>query len=142
MKNNIIKISYLFVLYILFMAACGQEKLKGSKEIVLTYPSNGLLSPKEFQKIVTSEFQIIDVRTPAEYDSGHIKNAVNINFYDNDFVTRLAQLDKSKPIVVYCGVGGRSGKTFDQIRDLGFASFFDLEGGIKAWKAAELPLEL
>lgn len=150
MRKNILKTSYLFVLCFVFISACAQEKKKSSKteteaktenSSVKVENSSGLISPNEFLDIVTSEHQVIDVRTPKEYDSGHIKDAININFYDDDFIDQIAKLDKSKPIVVYCAVGGRSGKAYDKVKKLGFPSFYDIDGGMKAWKALDLPLE-
>jgi len=141
MKNLILKTLYLVVICGAFLTACGQEKSKNSENTAKTKSANGLVSAIQLQKMISIDFQIIDVRTPAEYESGHIKNALNINIYDEDFNVKIGQLDKSRPIVVYCGVGGRSGKAFGPVKGMGFSSYFDLDGGIKAWKAAQLPLE-
>lgn len=89
----------------------------------------------------TSGKQVLDVRTPEEFQSGHIKGAVNINFYDEDFKQQLNKLDKGKPVFVYCRSGKRSGKTAAMLNELGFKAVYDLEGGITAWKEAGLPDE-
>ena len=80
--------------------------------------------------------QIIDVRTPEEYASQHIDNARNINWNGNDFEAKASQLDKKKPIYVYCMVGGRSKKASDKLVEMGFSKVYDLQGGIMKWNAA------
>ena len=87
-------------------------------------------------KIATPNAQLVDVRTPQEFANGHLENAKNINFNDPEFKQKIAQLDKSKPIAVYCGVGGRSGKASKILVELGFKDISDLAGGITAWSAA------
>jgi rhodanese-related sulfurtransferase len=52
--------------------------------------------------------QLLDVRTPEEFQSGHLKDAVNFNVLASDFQSQVSKLDKSQPVFVYCKVGGRS----------------------------------
>ena len=87
-------------------------------------------------KIVQPNVQLVDVRTPQEFANGHLENARNINYNDPKFKENIALLDKSKPIAVYCGVGGRSGKASKILVELGFKDITDLVGGITAWTAA------
>lgn len=99
----------------------------------------------KFEKIEVAAFkakiqalpneQIIDVRTPAEYQAGALDQAVNINFYDKNFKEQLNQLDKSKPVMLYCKSGGRSGKTLAMLKDLGFVEGYDMIGGYTAWSS-------
>ncbi len=78
--------------------------------------------------------QLIDVRTPREYDTGHIENAVNIDFLSPDFEEKiLAQLDKDKPVFVYCQVGGRSAKAATVLKKQGFKTIYELKGGYAVW---------
>jgi rhodanese-related sulfurtransferase len=78
---------------------------------------------------------LVDVRTPVEYQTGHIANAANINFNDPSFKENMDKLDKSKPIAVYCAAGGRSGKSAALLTQMGFKTVYDLQGGMGAWKA-------
>ena len=75
-------------------------------------------------------FQILDVRTPREYNSGHISKAKLINIYDRDFVERIRQLDRNKTYFVYCGIGYRSSKAHSLMKQLGFKNVYNLVGGI------------
>lgn len=83
--------------------------------------------------------QILDVRTPQEWGEGTIKNAIKMNFYDADFDQQIEQLDKSKPVLVYCKSGGRSAQTMSKLKNIGFKETYNLLGGITAWKSANQP---
>lgn len=92
---------------------------------------------EEFKKLVDSgKGLLLDVRTPDEFNEGHIMEAVNINFYDKDFAQQVEKLDKMKPVYVYCRSGGRSGKTKDLLHEKGFTKVYNLEGGILSWEKA------
>lgn len=79
--------------------------------------------------------QIVDVRTPGEFAKGAINDAVNINYYDSDFGKQAAaQLDKSKPVMLYCAGGVRSAKAAKTLKNQGFTEVYDLEKGYKSWE--------
>lgn len=98
--------------------------------------STGTIEAVQFDKLIKEkkELQLIDVRTAQEFNEGHIKGAVNIDYYNSDFKQQLAKLDKSKPIAVYCAVGGRSGSGAQIAKQLGFKEVYDLEGGVVLWQ--------
>lgn len=81
------------------------------------------------QKLSQSNLQILDVRTPSEFASGHISGAVNISISDPDFSTAIERFNKSNPIVVYCSGGGRSGRGVEILHQAGFSEVYDLIGG-------------
>ncbi|MDC0862579.1 rhodanese-like domain-containing protein [Flavobacteriaceae bacterium] len=94
-----------------------------------------LISQEEFAEILTKEIQLLDVRTPQEYQQGYIEGAVLINFFDPDFVTKVSTIfDKNKPLYIYCAVGGRSNKAVRKLIAVGFDSVYDLKGGFTKWK--------
>ena len=115
---------------VLFLLACGGG--------IPAPAQSSLLSPGDFEKMLQDDktVQLVDVRTDREYQSGHIEGALNRDYYADDFATQLGKLDKSKPVMVYCAAGGRSSGAADQLKKLGFTSVYDLDGGMKAWKAA------
>lgn len=88
----------------------------------------------------TKQKTIIDVRTEEEFATGYIEGAVNVNLYDKNFANRLADMDKSKPIYLYCKGGLRSAEAALQLQKLGFTNIHDLKGGIMAWGNNELPI--
>jgi len=88
------------------------------------------------EKLKTNENpQLLDVRTPEEYSSEHIGDAKNVNWNGDDFVAKANTYDKSKPIFVYCKLGGRSAQAADKLAELGFKEIYNLDGGIMKWKS-------
>jgi rhodanese-related sulfurtransferase len=82
-----------------------------------------------------SDFVILDVRTPKEFNEGHIENAVNIDFYADAFPDELDGLDRNKSYLIYCRSGSRSGSTRKMMKELGFQDVYNMEGGIESWRA-------
>ena len=102
------------------------------------------LTADEFEKEITTkaDIQILDVRTPGEFFSGHIKNALHADWNDKkEFDRRIIFVDKSKPVYVYCLAGGRSAAAAAKMRKMGYENVFELTGGTNAWRAANKPLE-
>ena len=99
------------------------------------------LSPKEFQSlIVLEDVQLIDVRKPEEFIDGHISNAINIDYFSDDFVSTIDKLDTQKPVYIYCRSGKRSVKSVTHFKELGFTQIYNLEGGILNWQSDGFPL--
>ncbi|MBY8961742.1 rhodanese-like domain-containing protein [Flavobacterium sp. D11R37] len=100
-----------------------------------------LVKPTVFsEKMAEHKGQLVDVRTPTEYKQGYIKDAVNIHLYDKDFEQRIEQLDKTKPLYVYCKAGGRSAEAVAIMKEKGFTSIIELDGGMDAWTEAKKPV--
>lgn len=85
--------------------------------------------------------QLIDVRTPEEFEKGHLSHAQNINWNDDNFNKQVEKLDKNQAVYVYCQGGGRSASAAARLAELGFKHIVDMEGGVMAWRVAALPLE-
>jgi rhodanese-related sulfurtransferase len=64
------------------------------------------------------------------------KNATKMNFFDANFNAQLTKLDKNKPVYVYCKSGRRSGKTTKKMKEMGFTTVYNLNGGFGAWAGA------
>ena len=77
---------------------------------------------------------VIDVRTSAEFSEGHIKNAVNFDYFSKSFKATISNLDKKKTILVYCAAGGRSKSACADFKKLGFNKVYNLIGGYDDWK--------
>lgn len=83
---------------------------------------------------------IIDVRTPKEYAQGHIKNALSMDFLNNDFVEKIKTLPKERNIYLYCRSGRRSAEAAKLFEQNGFQHVYNLEGGIIDWEKEGLPI--
>ena len=86
------------------------------------------------------DFIIIDLRTPEEFNEGHIEKAVNIDFYSEAFKEDLDKLDKNRTYFIYCQSGNRSGRAMPIMEGLGFKEVYNLSVGIKEWIAEGLPV--
>ena len=85
-------------------------------------------------KLLEGDVQLVDVRTPQEYDAGTIGNAVNYNIIDGaQFVKQIETLDKSKPVYLFCKMGGRSNRAAQLMLEKGFTQVFDYAGGYNDW---------
>lgn len=83
-----------------------------------------------------AEFQVIDVRTPAEFAGGHLPGATNIDVNGGDFAAQIGKLPKTNTFLVYCHSGNRSAVATAAMEDKGFTRVYDLAGGITAWAQA------
>ncbi|MFV0606215.1 MAG: thioredoxin domain-containing protein [Niabella sp.] len=104
--------------------------------------TNFLLSALAFSDKINaiSQATIIDVRTAEEFATGHLAAAKNMNIDDPDFESSIKTFDKTKPVFVYCLSGGRSAAAVRIMRLEGFKDVYDLQGGLMAWRAANLPV--
>lgn len=86
----------------------------------------------------TRDHILVDVRTVAEFNEGHIEGAINIPVEELD--QHLDLLPKDETIVLYCRSGNRSATAADILTDEGYSSVYDIDGGVIAWGEANLPL--
>jgi len=101
-----------------------------------------LVTATKMKEILEIEgIQLVDVRTPGEYKQGHLPNALNIDFLDSNFEAKIQQLDKTKPVIVYCQRGSRSAKCASQLIANGFVKIYDLDLGFSKWKSLGFEVE-
>ena len=91
------------------------------------------ISVAQFIEIQDSDYILVDVRTIEEYESGHIQDAVNFDFYSESFQNDILSLDKSSSIILYCRTQNRSTKTANYLKENGYKEITVLEGGITSW---------
>lgn len=112
------------LLPLLFLTACNAQP-KGMRDIDVAEAT---------KLIAEGGWEVVDVRTPEEFAEGHLKDASNINYFDDDFRKSLDELPKDKSYIMYCHSGNRSGKAHKIMKELGFETVFNLKGGMTAWK--------
>lgn len=76
---------------------------------------------------------ILDVRTPREFEAGHIKGAKNINVADPDFRSQIESLPRDSTYLVYCRTGNRSRYPIKLMEEMNFKSVYHLKAGITEW---------
>ena len=113
----------------LFLAGCMVTKTSE------TSGSYKTISSKEAQQMIedNKDALILDVRTAAEYESGHIPNAINLSNEDIQAGKVDSLKDKSQLIMVYCRSGNRSRQAAQKLAELGYTNVVDF-GGIQSWQ--------
>lgn len=132
------KMISVFLLLTLILACSAQEKSDTTQASVIKN-----ISSKEATDLIENnpDMLIIDVRTPGEFNAGHIKGAKNINIADRDFQSQLEQLERNSTYFVYCRTGNRSGSAIKLMKQLDFKSIYHLEHGITEWAREGHPVE-
>ena len=83
---------------------------------------------------------LIDVRTPEEFEEGYVKGAVNIDVSNPNFESQIASLDKEAAYSIYCRSGNRSVVAIEIMRNAGFTNLVDLGAVDEAAQALSLPV--
>ena len=101
-----------------------------------------MITPEEMESLLELEdVQLVDVRTPKEYETGFIAHSQNIDFNSPTFDEDIEKLDKTQPVILYCKSGGRSAKCAEKLKAAGFVKIYDLEGGITHWRHKKLEVK-
>ena len=89
----------------------------------------------------TRDALLLDVRETAEYEGGRLPNAMHVPL--SQIESRAAELGKhvARPVIAYCELGNRSRMAGGALAKAGFAEIYHLNGGIRAWRDAGLPIE-
>ena len=99
----------------------------------LNFTEVNVISNNQFLEIQDTDYTLIDVRTIEEYESGHIQNALNFDFYSESFQKDILTLEKNSQIILYCRTQNRSTKTADFLKENGYREIKVIEGGITSW---------
>lgn len=93
------------------------------------------------KQAANEQFHFIDVREDHEWQADHAAGATHLGrgIIERD-IEKLVP-EKDAEIVLYCGGGYRSALAGDNLQKMGYTNVLSMAGGIKAWRAAELPVE-
>jgi len=130
--NNLLLFGALFaVMVMLIKSELDHQANKGSQ-----------LSPSMAIRLMNnhSDALVLDVRTTADYKNGHIKGAKNIPLSDLASSIKSLEKEKDKPVLIYCNSGNSVMRAIRMLKKAGFEKVNNLEGGIAAWKEANMPL--
>ena len=120
---KLINMNRLFIILTFLFFSC--ENLNQSKV--------NFISENQFNEITDSDFYLIDVRTTEEFESGHIQNAIHIDFYSDSFQSKILNLKKDSKIILYCRTNNRSSKSADFLLNNDYIDISVIEGGITSW---------
>ena len=120
-----------FIWFVLVVAALGDDQ--DSTRVIA-------VSAKEAADLINEhngddKFAILDIRTPGEFQSGHLAKSIPIDFYSPTFADKLNLLDKTKTYLVYCRTGNRSTKSLQLFKKLKFQKVYHMTSGISDWKS-------
>ena len=87
------------------------------------------IATNEAIELIDKGARVIDVRTIEEYNTGHIKGAINIPLDTIDTIN----YDKDTTIIVYCATGVRSLQAVNTLSDMGYKNLYNLDGGMLNW---------
>ncbi len=101
------------------------------------------VTPSQANELILSlnaNLVIVDIRTPDEYNSGHLATASNLDFSASDFLVKVRQLSPSKNYLIYCRSGARTEKAKKLLENYEVPQVYILDGGIAAWQRDSLPI--
>ncbi len=122
---------------LMFVTGCAQDENFEAMFQRLTSGDVPVVKPEQADALQGAVF--LDAREPREFEVSHIEGARFIG-YDEFDINSIADLDKTKPLVVYCSVGYRSEKIGEKLLDAGFTQVYNLYGGIFNWVNTDRPV--
>jgi rhodanese-related sulfurtransferase len=100
-------------------------------------PKFPILKPAEISSL--ANYQVLDTREKEEFEVSHLKGAKWVG-YDTFELKSIQNLDKNKPVLVYCTVGARSQEIGKRLKEAGFKQVYNLYGGIIHWSNEQKPI--
>lgn len=129
---------FLFTL-VMFLSLSANAQSIAYKALLSSFydPEFPVLKPSDIKDL--SAFQVVDAREKKEFEVSHLKGAHWVG-YDTFELANVKDLDKEKPVLVYCTVGARSQDIGEKLKANGFEEVYNLYGGIIHWSNEGLPL--
>jgi phage shock protein E len=132
------------ILFLFFASAISTFAQPSPQKYTQKSPNKIVVTSQDSRKILSEveadKAYLIDVRAPEEFNEKHLKYARNINIRSAEFGSKISQLDKRKPIYLYCRSGSRSGKATDSLLTLGYPLSYNI-GGLDSLAKAGLPVD-
>jgi rhodanese-related sulfurtransferase len=122
---------------LMFISGCAQDENFDAMFKRLTEGAVTVVQPEQAAEMEGVLF--LDAREPREFEVSHIDGARCVGYDDFD-INAISDLDKSKPVIVYCSVGYRSEKIGEKLLDDGFTDVYNLYGGIFHWVNTDQPV--
>ncbi len=131
----------------LSLAACATQNMGGAARTSDQLVRDAKASIKEVsiddvKKMIDNKEKIIilDVRDKEEFETGYIPGAINLSRGMLEFKIATMVPDKKAKIIVYCGIDLRGPVATKTLNDFGYENAVNINGGLKAWKAAGYPI--
>jgi rhodanese-related sulfurtransferase len=99
------------------------------------------ISPQDAAaKLNSGDAVVVDVRDKDEWDEGHIPGAIHLSRGTIELDIEENVPDPNAMIICHCGGGGRGSLAAESLQKMGYKNVRSMAGGLKAWKAAGLPV--
>lgn len=139
-KHIMLALPVILITLAVLITGCG---LTGTTDKATTQAED--IGPQDAFELIqenrnNADFVVLDVRTVAEYNEGHLENVINIDYYGDTFSDEINALDKNKTYLVYCRSGVRSAGAVEIMKGLGFRQVYNMTGGIIQWQQDGLPI--
>lgn len=133
--------TYIALILVMSLFACNGQQSSDTHQSAKTEEVTATVTMSSqpisvLDEVQMDEILLIDVRTPEEYKAGHVENALNINFFDENFTDQIKELNTDKTLYLYCRSGKRSMNASKALSDLGY-KVVNLEGGYNAYSASK-----
>jgi|SRR6056300_54256 rhodanese-related sulfurtransferase len=133
--------TYIALILVMSLFACNGQQSSDANQSTKTEEATATVTMSSqpisvLDEVQMDEIMLIDVRTPEEYQAGHVENALNINFFDENFTDQIKDLNTDKTLYLYCRSGKRSMNASKALSALGY-KVVNLEGGYNAYSASK-----
>jgi rhodanese-related sulfurtransferase len=107
-----------------------------------THAVEAVLSPQALEELLAANprTRLLDVRTPGEYETAHIRGAYNVPLDSLDEHAQEIRANVSDPVVLLCQSGARARKAEEALRNCSMTNLHVLDGGVNGWVAANRPV--
>ena len=126
--------TFLFVLILIFViiSGCTNTPSQTSQSQIIQYND---ITVQEAKAMIDNnkDVLILDVRTESEFAQGHLDGAINIPHFDIEERYKELNIDKNKPIITICTMGGRSRLAAESLSKLEFTNVSNMVGGLNEW---------
>lgn len=127
-RRTLVSVSRWLTFVLAAVAVVGVLAMTGCNSAM---PTAGNVDNKTAKALADKGVRFIDVRTPSEFDAGHVPGAENVPL--DQLPTALTGWDPAKPVLVYCATGARSAEAMSVLTGAGFKTVYNLTQGIVAW---------
>ena len=139
MNSNLNFSVFILIIGLFMNSSCEQKEAENSATESMVLPVQGTkienIKAMEAAKMLEKnpDMMVLDIRTPEEFNSGHIPASINIDYKAENFELEIKKLDRSKPYLMHCRSGRRSTAALVTFRKHGFDHIIHIDDGILGW---------
>ena len=139
MNSNLNFSVFILIIGLFMNSSCEQKEAENSATESMVLPVQGTkienIKAIEAAKMLEKnpDMMVLDIRTPEEFNSGHIPTSINIDYKAENFELEIKKLDRSKPYLMHCRSGRRSTAALDTFRKHRFDHIIHIDDGILGW---------